>query len=201
MESAQAPPAENCQFPCRCYFTSSLLLLPLICVEIKYLCFTHVEADILRIACVEASLKGDEIICHPQQFAILQSIFIDERPVARDVRVLLIEIREVRQRVQQHLEGHTRRGAIINDQPYRDDVAESVPLEQAEIRVGEVAALREPKVEEVVVGRDVEGVLHVEKDLLVGPVDEPVQLDRSALVQIRAVQFIIRNLWGLTNVH
>lgn len=47
------------------------------------------------------------------------------------------------------------------------------------------------------VGVERKGVLHVEKDLLVGPIDEPVQLDRAALVQIGAVQFIIGYLWGL----
>lgn len=52
------------------------------------------ETEILWIACVEASLEGDKIICHSQQFAILQFIFIDERAVTRNVRVLLIEFRD-----------------------------------------------------------------------------------------------------------
>lgn len=82
---------------------------------------------------------------------------------------------------------------------HRDSIIVSVvSLEQTQIRIGNVATLREAKVEEVVVGRGVKGVLDVEKHLLVRPIDEPVQLDRAALVQIRAVQFIIRNLWGLT---
>lgn len=51
------------------------------------------EAKILWITRIEASLEGDKIICHSQQFAILQFIFIDERAVTRNVRVLLIELR------------------------------------------------------------------------------------------------------------
>lgn len=72
-----------------------------------------------------------------------------------------------------------------------------MPLEQTKVRVGQSATLRETEVEEVVVGGKVEGVLHVEKDLFVGPIDEPVQLKGSALVQIGRVQFIIGDLWGV----
>lgn len=67
-------------------------------------------------------------------------------------------------------------------------------LEQTQIGVGQAAPLREANVEEVVVGGQVEGVLHVEEHLLVGPVDEPAQLDRATFVQTGRVQFIIRNL-------
>lgn len=57
------------------------------------LCFiTHVEAEILWIACIELALEGDIVICHPQQLAVLQSVLIDVRAVARRVRVLLIEL-------------------------------------------------------------------------------------------------------------
>lgn len=72
-----------------------------------------------------------------------------------------------------------------------------MPLEQTEIRVGHIAALREANVEEIVPRGELKGVLHVEKDLFVGPIDEPVQLDGAALVQIGGMKFIIRDLWGL----
>lgn len=52
------------------------------------------EAEVLWIASIELPLEGDIVICHPQQFAVLQFIFIDERAVARGVRVLLIEFRK-----------------------------------------------------------------------------------------------------------
>ena len=48
------------------------------------------EAKVLRIAGVEASLERYKVVRHPQQLAVLQAILRDERAVARDVRVLLI---------------------------------------------------------------------------------------------------------------
>ena len=52
---------------------------------------THVKAHVLRVASVELPLEGDVGVCHPQQLAVLQFVFIDVRAVARRVRVLLIE--------------------------------------------------------------------------------------------------------------
>lgn len=80
---------------------------------------------------------------------------------------------------------------------HRDNVIVAVSLEQTQIRVRKVPTLREANVEEVLVGLQFKGALHVEEDLFVGPVDQPVQLDGPTLVQIGAVQFIIRDLWGL----
>ena len=70
-------------------------------------------------------------------------------------------------------------------------------LKDTQIGARNSTTLREPQVEQVLVCRQIEGVLHVEEDLVGGPIDEPVHLDVAALVQSRAVQFIIRNLWGL----
>lgn len=81
---------------------------------------------------------------------------------------------------------------------HRYNVDGGVLLEQAQIRVGDVAPLRESKVEQILVRGRLEGVLHVEEYLGIGPIDQPAQLDRVALVQIHAVQFIIGNFCETT---
>lgn len=55
--------------------------------------FTHVEAKVLWIACIELPLEGDVVVCHPQQLTVLRFILVDVCAIPRGVRVLLIEFR------------------------------------------------------------------------------------------------------------